>query len=91
MLCCRLENHLHSCVRRRFIQETQLLLADAPSDINASNSRLEYIWQIGRNDLFDGMQLADSVSRGLGQDRTGNLKASYLGRLCLECSLCSVW
>ncbi|WIA17635.1 hypothetical protein OEZ85_014441 [Tetradesmus obliquus] len=47
----------------RFMQETQLLLADDPRDINVSNARLRYIWQLGRNDLFDGMQLADKTFR----------------------------
>lgn len=46
----------------RFIQETQLLLADDPKDINLTNARFDYLWQIGSFDLFDGMHLADTVS-----------------------------
>jgi hypothetical protein len=49
------------------MQETQLLLADDAADINITNPRLEYIWQFGRHDLFDGMLLADKVgASGLG-------------------------
>jgi hypothetical protein len=43
------------------MQETQLLLADDPADITITSPRLLYLWQLGRNDLFDGMQLADKV------------------------------
>lgn len=46
----------------RFMQETRLLLADNYSDIGISSPRLEYLWQIGRNDLIDGMTQADMVS-----------------------------
>jgi hypothetical protein len=48
------------------MQETQLLLADDPADINITNARLEYIWKLGRHDLFDGMLLADKVRLGGG-------------------------
>jgi hypothetical protein len=46
------------------MQETQLLLADDAADINITNPCLEYIWQFGRHDLFDGMLLADKVGLG---------------------------
>lgn len=45
----------------RFIEEQQLLLADAAADINLASPRMEYIWIIGRFDLSDGMLLAQHV------------------------------
>eukprot|EP00775_Hariotina_reticulata_P007071 gene7071-7284_t len=47
----------------RFIEETELLLADQPGDINISNTRFEYIWQVGQDDLSHGISNADHVSR----------------------------
>eukprot|EP00882_Tetradesmus_deserticola_P028078 GHRQ01031256.1.p1 GENE.GHRQ01031256.1~~GHRQ01031256.1.p1 ORF type:complete len:320 (+),score=90.34 GHRQ01031256.1:903-1862(+) len=47
----------------RFIEETQLLMADDPRDINISNPRLEFLWQFGLNDVFDGMIMADKAFR----------------------------
>lgn len=44
------------------MQEGLQLMRDNPADVNITNSRLEYIWQSGRFDLFDGMSLANEVS-----------------------------
>jgi hypothetical protein len=34
---------------------------DAPADVNITNPRFEFLWQVGRFDLFDGMTVADQV------------------------------
>lgn len=53
--------HAGNAATCRFMQEGLQLIRDNPSDVNITNSRLEYIWQIGRFDLFDGMSLANQV------------------------------
>lgn len=35
----------------RFFDEVAMLLLDVPSDVNMTSTRLDYIWQIGMNDL----------------------------------------
>lgn len=49
----------------RFFQEVTLLTRDDDAAINIDNKRFEYIWQVGRFDLFDGMTHADHVSNGI--------------------------
>jgi hypothetical protein len=49
--------------------------------ININNERFEYIWQVGRNDLFDGMTHADHVSTGLGVWSTG-LSETACSKVC---------
>jgi hypothetical protein len=46
----------------RFVQESQLLIADHNEQLNLQSPRLEYLWQIGRFDFSDGMTKADHVS-----------------------------
>ena len=46
----------------RFVLESQLLMADENMYLNLQNPRLEYLWQIGRFDFYDGMAKADHVS-----------------------------
>lgn len=55
-------HHGLDAVAVRFIQEAQLLMADANPTVSLNSSRLEYIWQVGNADLFDGMKTADEVS-----------------------------
>lgn len=44
------------------MQDGSELVLDAPGNINVSSPRFEYIWQVGRADLFNGMTAADLVS-----------------------------
>jgi hypothetical protein len=45
------------------MQEVQQLVVDDPADVNITSRRLEYIWQVGRKDMFEGMSRADEVRR----------------------------
>ena len=47
------------------MQEGLQLINDDPADVNVSNTRLEFIWEIGRADLFNGMNKADEVGKAL--------------------------
>lgn len=52
------------CLRvRRFHQEGSLLVHDNATEVDINSARFEYIWQVGRFDLFEGMNHADQVSR----------------------------
>jgi hypothetical protein len=56
------------CPLCRFQQEGQRLIMDNVTNVNINNPHFEYLWQVGRADLFDGMTSADQV-RSPDKDR----------------------
>lgn len=39
-----------------------LLLADRAEDITLANSRMDYIWRVGTQDVYTGMYMAEQVT-----------------------------
>ncbi|KAI8475137.1 MAG: hypothetical protein J3K34DRAFT_517581 [Monoraphidium minutum] len=62
----------------RFIQEVDLLLHDPPEAISIDSPRLEYIWQVGRKDLFEGMSTANEAFRHQVSGVFGNLRTLHV-------------
>jgi hypothetical protein len=79
-------HHGLDAVAVRFIQEAQLLMADANPTLTLNSTRLEYIWQVGNADLFDGMKTADEVSGSLDGGHPRRQVVGWTGRRWL-----SVW
>jgi hypothetical protein len=63
------------------MQEGLQLVNDATGDVNISNARFEYIWQVGRKDMFDGMTAADEVRQDSLSGRRG--PAAAVSQQCL--------
>lgn len=38
-----------------------MMLSDNFADSNLANRRLQFMWQVGLNDVFDGMSTAEEV------------------------------